>query len=170
MTPRTHTCSVCWRFISRRMRILPKSCVVNVLIKSLIWTRNANHTGARLSYVNKFAESTASWLLEPSEELLFVLFKRRLKSLFRRGDISDKLFWRVADSQRCWITLSVGPVLIDTLTWKKMCSPKTHPLPPFYRSETWHVWTLRLLCSLVVLVEKKTVLKGLIWIIKVVMC
>lgn len=29
--------------------------MVNVFIKSLIWTWNANHTGARLSYVNKFA-------------------------------------------------------------------------------------------------------------------
>lgn len=94
-------------------------CAVNVFINWLIWAWNANHNGARLSYVNTFAVGTALWL-EPSEELLFVLFKWRLKSLVWHLDIADKLFWHTADKggmeQQHWITLTMGSILIDILT------------------------------------------------------
>lgn len=136
----THVHSRCMWLVTVQCRIT--KYMVDMFINWLMCAWNANQSGARLSYVNKFAVGRALWL-----ELLFVLFKWRLESLVWHLDILDKLFWHSADKgemeQQSWITLSMGSILIDILTWKKMRLPKTHPLSPDVSSfEYWAIFVV----------------------------
>lgn len=123
---------------------------VNVFINGLIWTWNTNGTGARLSYVSKCAVGKVLWL-EPSEG---EQFKWRLKSLVWLLDISDKLFRHTADKgemeQQYWITLCMGSILIDILTWKENVFAKfSWSVPPMApRRDIFEHWGAMVVCCI----------------------